>query len=182
MEVHPQYAQIARDNIVKNNVGHRLSIIHGNINARPIAFDSCTGIMTNPPYENDKTAFYSVDELKNIANIESTVSLDEWITYCLAFLKCRGYFAIIYKMERLDNIIASLYKKAGDMYILPIQTQYNTAPKRVFVLARKGIKTGVKMCPPLHLRNENGELTFQAQQILSGHQSYDIFTNSLRDC
>ena len=177
LELHKTFAEYAQKNVIENNFLQRVTIVNGDIKDCVFGGDIFDGIMTNPPYEKLCSADRANKTLKDIANIEGSVDLYGWIAGCLHALKARGYFAIIHKMERLDSIMHALHRVAGDIRILPIQTKYNTAPKRVIVVCRKGIKTGVTMCPVLCLQNEDGSYTDRAKKILSGEMYLDIVNN-----
>ena len=178
LELHETFKGLAEQNVIENNLSHRVDIIHGDLKDNIFGNDVFNGVMTNPPFEKSDSADRANTTLKDIANIESTVDLLHWITQCLRALKARGYFTIIHKMERLDSILHALHGVAGDIQILPIQTKYKTAPKRVIVVARKGIKTGVKMYPVFCMQNQDGSYTKKAQEILEGQSCLNIINNT----
>ncbi len=177
LELHETFAKYAMRNVRDNNLQNHISIVNADIGLRPFGSDVFNGVMTNPPFEKSECADRANKTLKDIANIEGTVNLNEWIKHCMHALKMRGIFAIIHKMERLDSILHALHGVAGDVHILPIQTKQGIAPKRVIVVCRKGIKTGVTMLPVLALQNTEGSYTKITKAILNGTIHLDIFNN-----
>ena len=133
-------------------------------------------VMTNPPYysKNDKEP--SPDMLRNVANRESTVDLENWLKLGLRALKTKGTFNVIHTADRLGDILQVFNIYANNLTILPIITQENQPIKRVIVSAKKGVKGGTKILPPLVINGiENNKYSKEGEDILYNMQPINMF-------
>ena len=75
------------------------------------------------------------------------MSLRDWIKNCVRFLRNSGYFSIIHKSSRTDDIIVILKNlNFGDINIFPIFTKdKDLIANRVIIVAKKGVKTSATL-------------------------------------
>ena len=174
IEKSSDFAKYYNENIVANNFENNFTVINDdllNVDLKKVSFDL---VITNPPFEKDDT-YKSDNELKNIANIESTVNLESWLKFASDVIKPNGHIALIHKMERLDEILHHLHNRFGGVRILPIITKAGTQAKRVIVIAIKDSKAPLKMCDPLILSDGEKQYTDFTNKVLYGDMEIDLY-------
>ncbi len=127
-------------------------------------------VISNPPYSDHDMP--SPNPGKKLAHNHQNFDLTGWISFCLKMLKPQGYLLLINRAEAINEILAALKNKAGDVQILPMYSKYGQAAKRIAIIAKKGAKGITKILPPFYTHNENGSYTLKAQCILRLGQGY----------
>ena len=95
----------------------------------------------------------------------------------LKMLKPYGMLYLIHRAEALDEILSILYKKAGNIRLIPIYSKQNQTAKRIMLIAQKDSKTPLKILPPLII-HQNTTYSKEAQQILRGGKSFFEIDNT----
>jgi tRNA1(Val) A37 N6-methylase TrmN6 len=173
LEIQPQLAQFAHENFIANHMIERAEIITKSlidyIKLKPIKlYDH---VMTNPPYLLSNQGTLSPLRQKEIANREDTVSLHEWIKACLSVLRHKGYFVIIHRADRLDDLIVSLTGKVGAIEIFPLWPKKDRQANRVIIRCRKGSSTPLTLHHGLILHQEDGRYREEADAVLRQAQA-----------
>ncbi|WP_425406114.1 tRNA1(Val) (adenine(37)-N6)-methyltransferase [Hwanghaeella sp.] len=169
VEVDPDAAALARSNADVNGFADRMQIARADIRDLPLAgvekasFDQ---VFTNPPYLDAPSADRPPNQDKARSNIENGATIAEWIEMALLMLRHKGGFAIVQRADRLDDIMAALHGKAGDIEIIPLWPRAGVAAKRVIVRARKGVRGGSSLLPGLVLHGDGQSYTAQADAVL----------------
>ncbi len=127
----------------------------------PNSFDF---VITNPPYTAG--GMPSPNNSKATAHIEGEINLSKWIETALKMLKPKGKFIIVHRADRLDDIIASLYHKTGDINIIPLISKLGQDAKRVLIIANKGSKAPLTLKKPVIIHQDNGDYTKEIENIL----------------
>ncbi|MGD9649520.1 MAG: tRNA1(Val) (adenine(37)-N6)-methyltransferase [Dongiaceae bacterium] len=171
VEIEELLTNIARDNAALNNI--KAEFITGDIATEiPALKDkSFDHILTNPPYLKANEADPSPHPEKSRAHIESTAPLLTWIEFCHRHLKPKAYLTIIYRADRIDDLLASLHEKFGGIKIMPLWPKAGAQAKRVIVQARKDSKEPAELLPGLVLHQENGSYTAETDAILREMQA-----------
>lgn len=167
IELQPEMAVLARENIVLNGLQNRLSVFESDIRAKRIDGVPTGGfdwVVTNPPFilENQP----SPDKVRDLAHRESACLLKDWIFNCLRYVKARGYFALINRADRLPEILALLYGRLGGIRIIPVWTKEGEPAKRVVIVGRKGSKSPAILETGVVLTDKNGVKTARADAIM----------------
>ncbi len=167
-EIDPALVMLARSNAAENGFGRRIEIVAGNVVAPPAAlagrlFD---GVMLNPPFTVAGSGTSSPDPEKRRAHEESEADLGAWLAAALRFLRDKGRITMIHRADRLDEVIAALRGKAGEITIVPLWPKVAAAAKRAIVRARKGVGGGARVLPGLVLHEAGGAITDAADAIL----------------
>ena len=152
LEQQEAYANLARENAVENKI--EMQVICGDLFDTPAAlkdqvFDH---VITNPPFFEASDTVAPNDQSKAHAHV-TDYALADWITQSLKRLKQGGYFYIIMRAERLDEILSALSPSCGEIRILPIVARAGQPAKRVIIRARKTSKAPLKLLAPfvMHL-------------------------------
>lgn len=168
LELDPAMVSLARTNAAENGFSERLAFAVGNVAAPPAEFrrDSFDAVMTNPPFRAEGSGTPSPNDGKQRANEEGEADLRLWFATALDLLKPKGAIVLVHRADRLDQILALLHGKAGEIAVLPLWPKAGKPAKRVILRARKGIKTGATMLPGLTLHEADGKYTRAAETVL----------------
>ena len=127
-------------------------------------------VITNPPYSDHDMP--SPNQSKKLAHNHQDFDLTSWVEFCLRMLKPKGYLLLINRAEAINEILVSLYNKAGNIKILPMYSKENQSAKRVAIIAQKTAKGITQILPPFYTHNEDGTYTTKAETILRGGVGY----------
>lgn len=167
VETQSELVALARENIALNSMGGRVETIIGNIQSPPprLAPGSFHHVMTNPPYHH-KAGTPSPHAGKALANAEGEVDLASWMKLCVTMLRPKGTLVVVYRADRLDELLAALKGKVGEVIVFPLWPKSDRAAKRVLVRARKSINAPMTLHPGLVLHQPDGSYTPNADAVL----------------
>lgn len=169
LELQPDLAVLARENVAANGLADRIEIVSGDLLEPPAglvtaAFD---GVIANPPYQAaDQSAPH--DASKATAKQEGEARLAAWIRFAGRVLKHKGWLALIHRADRVDEICEALRPAFGDIRLMPLWPKQGQPARRVIVAARKGVKAPAALLPGVVLHEEDGRFTAAAEAVLSG--------------
>ena len=122
IELQKIMAEIAERNVENNKFENQVKIINEDIKNYKNIFsrDEFDTIVTNPPYFEFTGDISQTNDLKQLANARHNInlSLEEIIKISSYLLKNMGSFSIVFRSERLVEVLALLQK-------------YNLEPKRM---------------------------------------------------
>lgn len=167
IEIQPEMAKLANENIRLNNLSDRVRITIADIRTKKIEnlpTGSFDWVVSNPPFilENQP----SPDKMRDVAHRESDCPLNEWIFHCLRYVAPRGYFALINRADRLPEIMSVLFGKLGALQIIPVWTKEGDPAKRVIIIGRKGVRSAASLKPGILLTDKNGARTVGAEEVM----------------
>ena len=164
IDIDPNMTELCEKNSKANLLP--LNIINSPISPQLLRNKNFDTVVTNPPFYNSENFRSSGKKLT--ANFE-TVSLNEWISFCLKRLTPNGNVYIIHIPERLGNILESLGNLVGKIEVFPIYSHQNEPAKRIIVKCRKSSREPLKILPGLVSHRDNNEYTEDMKLILSGN-------------
>ena len=168
LEIVPEAAALARENMEKNGLSARSQIICGDIRRHRELFRSGEFdlVVSNPPYFPVGSGRLSPDKERAAARGETDCTLED-ICAAAAFL-CRtgGKVCFVHKPERLSELFCLMSARGIEPKRLRLvcHTQ-SSAPNLVLVEGRRGGNPGLKIEPPLILRNPDGTETDEILKI-----------------
>ena len=168
LEIVPEAAELARENMEKNSLSTRAEIICGDIRRHRELFRSGEFdlVVSNPPYFPLGSGRLSPDKERAAARGETDCTLSD-ICAAAAFL-CRtgGRVCFVHKPERLSELFCAMSARGIEPKRLRLvcHTQ-NSAPNLVLVEGRRGGNPGLKIEPALVLRNPDGTETDEILKI-----------------
>lgn len=170
LEIQPALADLARRNLLLNNLEGRITILQKDFREyQPYRkFDL---IFSNPPYIRLNSGFLSSSEEKNVAKHELHCSLEELLSFTRNWLKETGRAYFIFPDSRRLEFEQELNRQG-----LKIKTSRTVFPRENeppnFFLAECafGLVNPVIM-PPLILYNQDGKYTPEAEEIFAGRPS-----------
>jgi tRNA1(Val) A37 N6-methylase TrmN6 len=176
LELDAASAGLARTSTALNGLGGRVRVVEGDLLAPPEAIRGRTFdvVVTNPPYLDPQTARPPEAAARRGAHVEQA-SLAHWLEACLRRLAPRGHLHIVHRADRIDELLAGLSGRAGDVRIFPVWPRADApAASRVVVRARKAGKGPARLLHGLVLHEAGGRFTEAAEQVLRGAQPLDF--------
>lgn len=168
LEINPEAADAARANLSANNFSERGSVVAGDIRCVKELFRSGEFdlVVANPPYFAEGSGRQSPNGAKAAARTETTCTLHD-ICRAAAYL-CRtgGVFCLVHRAERLCDVLCALREHGLEPKRLrTVSHDANKEPSLVLIEARRGGAAGLKLMPPLFVRNPDGTETDEILRI-----------------
>lgn len=124
-------------------------------------------VIMNPPY-NHEGQRPSPDKNKAEAHVMGVSGLDSWMRTAAAILKPGGTMIMIYRTEKLGEVIASSTGRFGNVSIIPVHSRENEVAKRLIFKMKKGSRGPLKVLPCLIVHDAEGGPTNEANKLLNG--------------
>lgn len=171
LEIQAAYASLAERNGQLNGVSEQFRVFEGSVGetSNHIKPDTYDHVMTNPPFVEAGRGQVSPEPSKAKATMESDVLLTDWIDFSVRMAKTKGTVTIIHRADRVDEIIAALSGKVGELVIFPLWPGGNRPDqpaKRVIVQGRKGMKGPTVLSKGLVLHETDGGYTPKTNNVL----------------
>ncbi len=168
IELQPALAALARDNVALNGMAGRIDVLTGNLLTPPprLAPGSFHHVMTNPPFLDAEQGSPPPDDTKATANVEGEADLGMWLRFCVNMLRPKGTLIVIHRADRLDELLAALRGKVGEISLCPLWPKAGRPARRVILRARKGVASPLALGPGLVLHAEDGNYTAAARAVL----------------
>ena len=171
IELQSDLVRLAGDNARLNGLGDRFDVVVGDIAHPPprIQPGGFAHAMMNPPHLVAERTHVSPLRRRASANTEGVSSLAMWLDAGLRMLVRGGTLTLIHRADRLDEILALLHGRAGEIVVFPLWPGPGVKPaKRVIVRARKETRAALRLAPGLVLHTGDGSFTAQADAVLHG--------------
>ena len=168
IEVQKEVAEMAKRSIQLNHLEDKFRIIQDNIVNLNNHFEKNTFdvIVTNPPYKKKETGVQNEDTRKLISRHEIEANLEDFIKTSKDMLKDKGEFYIVYRPERLVDLLSLMRKyKIEPKRIRFVYSNNHAVSKLVLVQGVKNGKPFLKLEPNLYIYDENGEYTEEVLNI-----------------
>ena len=168
LEIAEDHAELARWNLDRNGFSDRARIVQGDVGDMPPGVEPGTfdQVFANPPYLDPASADPPPHAGKARAHVEGPADLRVWLDAALTALRPKGGLTMIHRADRLQDILAALGRRVGEVQILPLWPRPGVPAKRVIVRARKGVRGGSAVLPGLILHGEGQGYTAAARAIL----------------
>ena len=168
LEIVPEAAELARENMSANGFDDRSSIVAGDIREVKTLFTagSFDLAVANPPYFAAGSGALSPVDGRDAARGELSCTMED-ICRAAAFLCHTGAsFCLVHRPERLAELIRCLSACGFEPKRLRLVSERaRTAPNLVLVESRRGGKPGLKIEPPLILKNDDGSESEEYKRI-----------------
>ncbi len=167
--------RLAQRNAEANGLGDRIDMMVGDLKRPPVRLAAGTfdHVMANPPFLEAGRGNRPPDPGKAAATVEDEATLEDWLRFCLLMARPKGSVTLVHRADRLDQALAALRGRLGDMVVFPLWPGPATAvgpgarpAKRVIVSGRKGVATPMRLVPGLVLHGEGGAFTAVAEAVL----------------
>lgn len=168
LELQRSSVRLAAENIALNHLRDRVEILNGDLLQPPprLAAGTYAHVMTNPPYLESTRVNSSQHPHKQLSNVESSVSLEQWAKFCLLMVRPKGTVTFIHRADRLAEILSYFNGKLGDIVVYPLWPGEGKPAKRVLVRGRKNSHGTLTLSPGMVLHHSDGKYTPMAEAIL----------------
>jgi tRNA1(Val) A37 N6-methylase TrmN6 len=168
LEMQPSLVALARENIAMNGMTGRVESMIGSLQTPPprLAPGSFHHVMTNPPYQAAEDGRASPHPGKAASNQEGEVDLAAWMRFAVNMLQPRGSLVVIYRADRLDDLLVALHRKVGEIVVLPLWPKIDRPAKRILLRARKSVASPLTLLPGMVLHEADGRYTSAAEAVL----------------
>lgn len=166
IDLQDRMLEAARRNIEYNELSDRVTVAHGSVTEPEGKAGTYDHAMINPPYLEAGKAIRPPDVNKGHAHMDEHATLKDWVNFCLFHLRHKGTLTIVYRADRLDELIARLHRRVGDLRIFPLWPRDGVAAKRVLVQGRKGTFGQLNLLPGMALHGSVERYTEDAKRIL----------------
>ena len=181
LEIDRELARLAQDNAALNGFEKRFEAIVGDL-VKPLprlAPHSFNHVMANPPYYEIGKVTPPEREAKVIARTEILANLVTWVDFASRMVKPGGTITFIQRASRLEEILASISKRAGKIIVYPLWSHDpfiddSKSAKRIIVQAQIGSGAGLKLQGGLILHNTDGSFTEKAEMVLRKCYALDL--------
>lgn len=167
VERDPAMAAMARANVLRNDLGARVSILEADLFELADDMRGFDGVFFNPPFDLD-TAKPAPHPSRKSAYL-SEAPLERWIAALADRLTGGGALTLVQRGEKLPEILAALEGRLGGIKVFPLRPRAHAPAKRVLVRAVKGARAPFQLLKGLDLHDASGARhTSEAEAILSG--------------
>ena len=159
VEIVDSAAVAARGNAAANLMSERMEVINSDLrDHRTLGgageYDLC---VCNPPYFPSGSGKVSDGEVALNARSEQSCTLKDVCSAASYYVRWGGRFCIVHRPERLSELLCAMSDNGLEPKRLRlVQNMSNSAPSLVLVEGKRGAKPGLKIEPPLILRDADG--------------------------
>lgn len=168
IEVQEEVYEMAKRSIQLNHLEDKFKLIQDNILNLNHYFEKNTfdAIVTNPPYKKKETGVQNEDARKLISRHEIEASIEDFIKVSKDMLKDKGEFYIVYRPERLVDLLSLMRKyKIEPKKIRFVYSNMHAVSKLVLVQGIKNARPFLKLEPNLYIYDDNGNYTEEILKI-----------------
>jgi tRNA1(Val) A37 N6-methylase TrmN6 len=181
LEFEPNLVAIARENVVRNGLEHRLDIISSDIGAparahvelglRPGTF---AHVVANPPFHVQGRGRPPRDPLKAGAHAMPAGGLERWVQVMARLAASGGSATLIHRAAALREVVTSLEGRFGALKVLPIHPRAGAPAVRILVQGRKGSRAPLTLLPGLVLHGHDSRFLPEVEEILRRRAGLDL--------
>ena len=168
IEIVPEAAETARENMALNNLTERSEIVTGDIRDHRALFraGSFDLLVCNPPYFPQGSGALPQDTDRAAARSEIRCSLSELCAAAAYLMQTGGRACFIHRPERLSELLVNLAQAGLEPKRLRLVCRdAQAAPSLVLVDARRGGKPGLTIEASLYLQDPNGTESDEYKRI-----------------
>ncbi len=178
VELVPSLAAFAEHNAAQNGLGGRVRVAVLDVEGPDSEFankgmqgGSAGCVLMNPPFNDPAVQNVSPDPQRRLAHAGSGDTLAKWVRRAAWLLAPSGVLTLIWRADRLGDVLSALDTGFGGIAVLPIHPRPDAAAIRVLVRAVKGSGAPFSLAPGLTLNDANARPTVEAEAILRGGES-----------
>ncbi len=171
LEIQPDEAELARENLLNNDFAERSDIRSGDLRqtVKTLPNGRFDLVISNPPYYMQKEGAggkASPDRERSIARGESACSLEELCVAASMLCRSGGRVFLCYKPERMTELFETLHRNRLEPKRLRVVYHKRSSRSSLLLLeARKEGRPGLRIEAPLLLYEENGVETEEYRRI-----------------
>ena len=166
IEINEDMVCMAKRSVQLNNLSEKINIVTGDLKeVRNIAkAESCSVIITNPPYGKAGSGRLSDGEAKASARHDVTGNVDVFLKAASYFLKYRGTMAVILPSRRLVDLIHGM-RTCGiePKRMRTVHSRKDDPAKLVMVEGVKGGGVEMAVEPPLYIYKDEENYSHEVE-------------------
>lgn len=173
VEIDPDLAALARENVKRNGFDERTEIVATDAlklgrkgGAESPATSSADLVLMNPPFNDPSRKNISPDPTRRRAHNAADSDLDLWVSAGERLLAPNGKLVFIHRPEAIEAILSTLKGRFGAAELIPVFPRADAPAIRLIVRAIKGRRTPPMMLPGIVLNDANNQPTDAANKIL----------------
>lgn len=167
LEVQPALVELARRNVLLNNLEGRVTILQKDFRHYE-PYRKFDVIFSNPPYIRRNSGFLSPSEEKNIAKHEMLCSLEELLSFTRNWLKETGRGFFIFPESRRPEFEHELQKQGLKLKTIRSVCPRQDEPPSFFLAECAFSAESCRTIPSLILYGQDGKYTTEAEEIFAG--------------
>ena len=159
LEIVPEAAELARENMCVNGFAERSRVVCGDIREHRQLFTAggFDTVVANPPYFPAGSGKAPQDAGRAAARGELSCTLEDVCTAAAFLCRTGGSFYIVHKPERLSEVFCTMTACGIEPKRLrTVHSRASAAPSLVLIEGRRGGKPGLTVEPPLVLTASDG--------------------------
>jgi len=168
LEIQPQLAALARENVVSNNMEDRVTIHCEDVAqaAKKMPAGKTDLVICNPPFRKPATGRINPNPERAIARHEIKTTLADIVAAAGKLLRKSGEFAAVYSASRLTDIVSTLRQEGIEpKYLRMIHSRAHDPAKLFFLKGAKNGRPGLTLPAPLIIYNADRNYTPEAQKM-----------------
>lgn len=168
LEILPEAAELAKENVAANGFSERSAIVTGDIREHRRLFSSGSFdlVISNPPYYPPGSGYISPDEARAGARSENLCTLEDICTAAAFLCRTGGSVYLVHKPERMSELFCKMSRLGIEPKRLRLVChRAGSAPSLILVEGRRGGKPGLKVEKDLVLFNPDGSETEECKKI-----------------
>lgn len=171
VEIDPVLAALAEDNAAGNSLSPRARAVCLDV-AAPVAAFTAAGlapgsadhVLMNPPFNAPHNP--SPDRSRRVARIASDETLAKWLDTAARLLRPSGVVTLIWRADRLGDVLAALATGFGAVSILPVHPKPGAPAIRLLARAARTRGAPLSLLPGFVLADANGKPSAAAEAVL----------------
>lgn len=171
VEIQPRLADMARRSVAFNNLGHRVTIIDGDLREYHLqaGYGKYDAITINPPYMAPQTGDANRNAHYAIARHEIECSLNDAVAACARLVRTGGYVSMVHRPGRLADIMVAMRQwKLEPKRIRFVHPYRGSEANMVLIEAIRNGKPDVRLLPPLIVYEHDQQYTQELMDIYYG--------------
>ncbi len=173
VEIDAALAKLAAANIRRNDLGARVRAVALDAAAPGRAFaaaglpaGTAARVLMNPPFNDPRERQVSPDPARRRAHVAAPDGLAAWVRNAERLLAPRGTLTLIWRADRLADVLAALARRFGAVTVLPVHSRPAAPAIRVLVRAVKASRAPLVLLPGFVLADAGGRPTAEADAVL----------------
>lgn len=171
LELQPEVADLARENVKLNNLSAKVKVITGDLRTPPaeLAGSTFDWVLSNPPYWPAATHHLPEAESLARAKFELTCTLEDVLMAAAGFCRNGGRVGLIHLPERLTDLLSGLRRyHLEPKRICLVFPKPGTPPHRVLIEAGKLARPGLKVEAPFFIHGADGQYSSEMIEVYQG--------------
>jgi tRNA1(Val) A37 N6-methylase TrmN6 len=162
---------LARENAARNRLANRVSAVTLDVAARKrgagdLPPGSADHVLMNPPFNDPGRELVSPDARRRVAHCSSQEMLASWIRTAGRILRPGGTVTLIFRAERIGEVLQALGAGFGAIAVRPIYAKPMASAIRILTRAVKSSRAPTSLRPGFMLNGADGRPTAEVEAVL----------------